>query len=83
MRAKPYKSPRRMPPFDTEKRTAILNAAQSPTFKKLLEDHARAKKALAEATVRLAELETKPISSIPPALKGLFEDRETEGSRQW
>jgi hypothetical protein len=69
---------RQMHAFDTDKLTAILNAAQSPTFKKLLEDHAKAKKVLAEATVNLAELETKLFSSIPPALKGLLEPSEAK-----
>ena len=65
-----------MPPLDTDKLTAILNAAQSPTFKKLLDDHGKAKKALAEAVVHLAEVETKLNASIPPALKGLLEPQE-------
>jgi len=68
--------------FDSDKLTAILNAAQSPTFKKRLEDHAKAKKALADVTVHLAELETKLFSSIPPALKGLLEPEPAKDRKQ-
>ena len=65
-----------MPPIDTDKLTAILNVAQSPTFKKLLEQHGKAKKALAEATVHLEDVETKLNVSIPPELKGLLAPQE-------
>ena len=65
-----------MPPFDTDKLTAILNAAQSPTFKKLLDDHAKAKKTLADAIAYLADVETKFNASIPPELKGLLSPQE-------
>jgi hypothetical protein len=61
-----------MPSFDTDKITALLNAAQSPTFKKLLDDHGKAKKALADAIAYLADVETKFNASIPPELKALL-----------
>jgi len=70
-----------MPPFDTHKLTAILNAANSPAFKKLLDDHAKARKALAEATVYLAEAEAKFFASIPPALKALLESEPAKTSK--
>ena len=65
-----------MPSLDTDKLTAILKAAQSPTFKKLLDEHGKAKKALAEAIVHLAEVETKFSASIPPALQALLQPAE-------
>jgi hypothetical protein len=71
-----------MPPFDTDKLTAILDAAQSPTFKKLLDDHAKAKKALADATVHLADVEMKFNASIPPELRGLIAPQEPKTRRQ-
>jgi hypothetical protein len=65
-----------MPAIDTDKLTAIINAAQSPTFKKLLDEHGKAKKALADTVAHLADVETKLNSSIPAALKGLLEPQE-------
>jgi hypothetical protein len=71
-----------MPPFDTAKLTAILNAAQNPAFKKLLDDKAKALIALAEAKAHLAELEAKLFSTIPPALKGLLQPDEPAKTRK-
>jgi hypothetical protein len=71
-----------MPPFDTAKLTAILNAAQNPAFKKLLDDKAKALSALAEAKTHLADLEAKLFSTIPPALKGLLQPDEPAKSRK-
>ena len=65
-----------MPPLDTDKLTAILNAAQSSTFKKLLDEHGKAKKALTDALAHLADVEAKFNASIPPELKSLLSPRE-------
>jgi hypothetical protein len=62
-----------MPPFDTARLAAILDAAQNPILKKLIEDKANAHKSLEIAKERLAELETKLIESIPPALKSILQ----------
>lgn len=71
-----------MAPFDTAKLTAILNAAQNPTFKKLLDDKAKALSALGEAKAHLADLEAKLFSTIPPALKGLLQPDEPPKARK-
>lgn len=71
-----------MPPFDTAKLTAILNAAQNPAFKKLLEDKAKAQGALDEAKAHLADLEAKLFATIPPALKGLLQPDEPAKARK-
>jgi len=71
-----------MPPFDTAKQTAILNAAQNPAFKKLLDDKTKAVSALAEAKAHLADLEAKLFSTIPPALKGLLQPDEPAKPRK-
>ena len=65
-----------MPSFDTDKLTAILNAAQNPAFKKLLDEKAKAEKALGEARAHLAEVEGKLFENIPPALKSLLQPPE-------
>jgi hypothetical protein len=71
-----------MPPFDTAKLTAILNAAQNPAFKKLLDDKAKAQSALAEAKTHLADLEARLFSTIPAALKGLLQPDEPAKPRK-
>ena len=71
-----------MPSFDTDKLTAILNAAQNPAFKKLLDDKAKAEKALGEARTHLAEVEGKLFESIPPALKSMLQPPEAPKSRK-
>jgi hypothetical protein len=71
-----------MPPFDTAKLTAILNAAQSPTLKKALEDKTKAQNALTEAKAHLAEIEAKLFSTIPPALKALLQPDEPPKPRK-
>jgi hypothetical protein len=58
--------------IDTQRLSAILAAAQSPSFRKLLEDQEKAKKAVADAEKHLAEVEAKLASSIPPELAALL-----------
>jgi len=58
--------------IDTERLSAIIAAAQSPSFKKLLEDQEKAKKAVADAEKHLAEIEAKLATSIPPELAALL-----------
>jgi len=62
-----------MPPLDTDRLAAIINAAQSPAFKKLLDDKTKAQKSLEDAKAHLAEVESKLRETIPPALKSLLE----------
>jgi hypothetical protein len=71
-----------MPPFDTAKLISILNAAQNPAFKKLLDDKTKAVSALAEAKAHLADLEAKLFSTIPPALKSLLQPDEPAKTRK-
>jgi hypothetical protein len=75
--------------IDTERLSAIIAAAQSPSFKKLLEDQEKAKKAVADAEKHLAEVEAKLSSSIPPELAALLSEvmpakrsREKRGSKR-
>jgi hypothetical protein len=58
--------------IDTDRLSAIIAAAQSPSFKKLLEDQEKAKKAVADAEKSLAEIETRLANSIPPELAALL-----------
>jgi hypothetical protein len=70
--------------IDTDRLSAILAAAQSPSFKKLLEDQEKAKKAVADAEKHLAEIEAKLATSIPPELAGLLnaDDANDKKSRK-
>ena len=70
-----------MPTFDTDKLTSILNAAQNPAFKKLLEDKTKAEKALDEAKSHLAEVEGRLFQNIPPALKSMLQPPEESKTR--
>ena len=71
-----------MPSFDTDKLTAILNAAQNPAFKKLMDEKAKAEKALNEARERLAEVEEKLFEDIPSALKAMLQPPEASKTRK-
>jgi hypothetical protein len=62
--------------IDTERLSAILAAAQSPSFKKLLEDQEKAKKAVVDAERHLAEVEARLATSIPPELASLLSSSE-------
>lgn len=63
--------------IDTDKLSAILAAAQSPSFKKLLEDQDKARKAVAEAEKHLAEVEARLAGSIPPELAALLSSADS------
>ena len=71
-----------MPSIDTDKLTAILNAAQNPAFKKLLEDKGKAEKALDETRAHLADVEGKLFETIPPALKSMLQPPEAPKTRK-
>jgi hypothetical protein len=70
-----------MPSFDSDKLTALLNAAQNPTFKKLLDEHGKAKKVLADARAHLEDVETKFNASIPAELKSLLAPQAPKSKR--
>jgi hypothetical protein len=72
--------------IDTDRLSAILAAAQSPSFKKLLEDQEKAKKAVADAEKHLADVEARLTASIPPELASLLNssdagDKKTRKAR--
>ena len=67
--------------IDTERLSAIIAAAQSPSFKKLLEDQEKAKKAVADAEKHLAEVEARLATSIPPELAALLNTGDANEKR--
>ena len=71
-----------MPSFDTDKLTAILNAAQNPAFKKLLDDKTKAEKALDGAKAHLADVEGKLFETIPSALKSMLQPPDAPKTRK-
>jgi len=64
--------------IDTDRLSAIIAAAQSPSFKKLLEDQEKAKKAVADAEKHLAEIEAKLEGAIPPELAALLSSGDAD-----
>ena len=67
--------------IDTSRLAAILNAAQSPVLKKLLDDKARIQKSIEEAQAQLTEVESKLAATIPPELRALLSPPEPSKPR--